>query len=108
MMTITTGTRHLQQRMEALERANEIRARRAQLKRDLKDGRKAIEEILRHPPDYLSSATIFDLLIWTPRRKHARATKLLTRCQISPSLTVGALTARQRRVLIAELQQPGS
>ena len=31
--------RSLDQRMEALKRANDIRVRRAQLKKDLKDGR---------------------------------------------------------------------
>ena len=41
--------RSLDQRMEALKRANEIRVRRAQLKKDLKDGRAHIEVVLRDP-----------------------------------------------------------
>ena len=36
---VAAPERSLVQRMEALERANEIRTRRAQLKRDLKGGR---------------------------------------------------------------------
>ena len=36
--------RSLDQRMEALKRANDIRVRRARLKKDLKDGRVQIEQ----------------------------------------------------------------
>ena len=45
--------RSLVQRMEALQRANDIRTRRAQLKRDLKAGRQPIDKLLLEPPDYL-------------------------------------------------------
>ena len=41
--------RSLDQRMDALRRANEIRVRRAQLKKDLKAGNVQIEEILSTP-----------------------------------------------------------
>src|SRR5205807_4432092 len=43
--------RSLDQRMEALKRANDIRVRRARLKKDLKDGRVRIEQILSNPPE---------------------------------------------------------
>jgi hypothetical protein len=108
--TMTSGTSpgRLQQQMEALGRANAVRTKRAALKRDLTGGRRQIEEVLRHPPEYLASATILDLLIWTPKRKRTKANRVLLRCHISPSRTVGALTERQRRVIIAELDRPGS
>ena len=48
------------QRMDALKRANDIRVKRAQLKRDLKDGQASIEEILRKPPEYVATAKVFD------------------------------------------------
>ncbi len=41
-----TPERSLAQRMEALQRANEIRSHRAQLKRDLKSGRTSIVQLL--------------------------------------------------------------
>ena len=107
-MTATTSSRRLEQRLEALERANEIRTLRAQLKRDLKGGRKAIEDVLTQPPEYLATASILDLLIWTPKRKRIKANRVLRRCQITPSRTVGALTERQRQIIIAELHRPGS
>ena len=42
------------QRMEALRRANEVRSRRARLKRDLKAGRQTIHVLLLEPPAYLA------------------------------------------------------
>ena len=42
--------RSLAQRMDALQRANEIRSKRAQLKRDLKGSRASIHQLLLDPP----------------------------------------------------------
>jgi hypothetical protein len=50
--------RSLDQRMEALKRANDIRVRRARLKKDLKDGHVQIEQILSNPPEYVSTAKV--------------------------------------------------
>ena len=44
--SLAAPERSLVQRMEALQRANDIRSRRAQLKRDLKAGRQPIYELL--------------------------------------------------------------
>ena len=52
----TAPVRSLDQRMEALARANDIRVRRAQLKKDLKNGKVQIDEILDDPPEYVSTA----------------------------------------------------
>ena len=59
--------RSLDQRMEALKRANDIRVRRARLKKDLKDGRVQIEGILLDPPEYVSTAKVFDMLMAVPK-----------------------------------------
>jgi hypothetical protein len=103
--TIAAPSQRRQQQLEALARGNDVRSRRAQLKRDLKAGRRPIEEVLANPPAYLSSATILDLLIATPKRRRIKANKVLLRCRISPSRTIGALTERQRRVIVSELQR---
>ena len=58
--------RSLTQRMDALKRANEIRTRRARLKRDLKAGRTQIHGLLLDPPEYLLTAKVFDLLLAVP------------------------------------------
>ncbi len=92
--------RSLDQRMDALRRANDIRVKRAQLKKDLKDGRVQIEEILRDPPEYVETAKVFDILMAVPKFGRVKATRLLNQCRISQSKTVGGLSERQRAELI--------
>ena len=92
--------RSLDQRMEALKRANDIRVRRAQLKKDLKDGSVQIEEVLRTPPAYVETAKVFDILMAVPKFGRVKAAKLLNQCRISQSKTVGGLSERQRGELI--------
>jgi hypothetical protein len=95
--------RSLVQRMEALQRANDIRTRRAQLKRDLKAGRKHVLPLVDHPPDYLETMKAFDLLLATPKYGRVKANSVLGRCRIAPSKTLGALSIRQRRDMILVL-----
>src|ERR1700686_834269 len=97
--------RSLMQRMEALQRANDIRSRRAQLKRDLKAGRQPIDELLLAPPEYLETAKVFDLLLAVPKYGRVKVNKILTQCKISPSKTVGGLSERQRRELVAFMRR---
>lgn len=92
--------RSLDQRMEALKRANDIRVRRAQLKKDLKDGSVQIEQVLRQPPPYVETAKVFDILMAVPKFGRVKAAKLLNQCRISQSKTVGGLSERQRGELI--------
>jgi hypothetical protein len=92
--------RSLVQRMDALQRANEIRVRRAELKRAIKAGRVALADVLLSPPDYAETAKVFDLLLAAPRFGRVRANKLLVQARISPSKTVGGLSSRQREELV--------
>ena len=92
--------RSLDQRMEALRRANDIRVQRAKLKKNLKDGRVSIEEILREPPEYVSTAKVFDMLMAVPKFGRVKAARFLNQCRISQSKTVGGLSERQRAELI--------
>ena len=92
--------RSLDQRMEALKRANDIRVRRAQLKKDLKSGRARIEEILRDPPEYVETAKVFDMLMAVPKFGRVKAARFLNQARISQSKTVGGLSDRQRSELI--------
>ena len=92
--------RSLDQRMEALKRANDIRVRRARLKKDLKDGRAQIEAILDDPPEYVSTAKVFDMLMAVPKFGRVKAARFLNQCRISQSKTVGGLSERQRAELI--------
>ena len=93
--------RSLDQRMEALKRANDIRVRRAQLKKDLKDGRAQIEDILLDPPEWVETAKVFDMLMAVPKLGRVKAARLLNSCRISQSKTVGGLSERQRAELVS-------
>ena len=98
---IAAPERSLVQRMDALQRANTVRSRRAQLKRDLKAGRTPIHELLLSPPEYLETAKVFDLLLAVPKYGRVKVNKILSQCKISPSKTVGGLSERQRTELVA-------
>lgn len=100
----TAPERSLNQRMEALQQANEIRSRRATLKRDLKAGRASIDKLLEDPPKYVETAKVFDMLLAVPKYGRVKANKILSNCSVSPSKTIGGLTARQRNELIASLR----
>jgi hypothetical protein len=86
--------------MEALKRANDIRVKRAKLKKDLKSGDVSIEQILRDPPAFVSTAKVFDMLMAVPKFGRVKAQRLLNQCRISQSKTVGGLSDRQRQELI--------
>ena len=100
-----TPERSFHQRMDALARANEIRSQRAQLKRDLKAGRYSIHQLLLNPPPYLETAKVFDMLLAVPKYGRVKVNKILTQCRISPSKTIGGLSERQRRELVALMRR---
>ena len=100
-----TPGRSLDQRIDALSRANEVRALRAQLKRDLKAGRVSIGALLLDPPPYLESAKVFDMLLALPKYGRVKATKILHSCRVSPSKTFGGLSERQRAELAGRLDR---
>lgn len=92
--------RSFDQRMEALRRANDIRSRRAKLKKDLKAGRVNFEELLMNPPEYLLTAKVFDMLLAVPKYGRVKTQRVLNQCRISPSKTIGGLSERQRTELV--------
>lgn len=89
--------RTLIQRMEALTKANDIRVRRAVLKRDLKAGRKLLIPLLLNPPAYIETMKLFDLVLACPKYGRVKVNKILARARVSPSKAVGGLSDRQRR-----------
>lgn len=99
--TSITPIRTLEQRLDALRRANEIRSRRARLKKDLKNGTVKIDQILGDPPDFIRTAKVVDILLAVPNCGKVKSAKLLNHCRISPNKTVGGLSERQRRELTA-------
>ena len=97
--------RSLTQRMDALKRANEIRTRRARLKRDLKAGRTKIQGLLLDPPGYILTAKVFDLMLAVPKYGRVKVNRILNHCRISPSKTIGGLSERQRNELVSYLRR---
>ena len=91
--------------MDALGKANEVRARRAQLKRDLKTGRVSIGALLLDQPPYLETAKVVDMLLVLPKIGRVKATKILQSCGVSPSKTFGGLSERQRAELAGHLHR---
>jgi len=59
----------LDQRLRALRQANEIRSRRAALKKELASGQVRIEDVLARPPDYAKTAQVQDLLLALPKEE---------------------------------------
>lgn len=91
--------------MRALQRANDIRTRRAQLKRDLKAGKANVDRLLLDPPEWVESAKVFDMILAVPKYGRVKANKILGQCRISPSKTIGGLSQRQRAELVQMLRR---
>lgn len=93
-------SRSLDQRMDALRRANDVRVKRAQLKKDLKNGKVQVEAILSDPPEYVGTAKVVDMLMAVPKFGRVKAARFLSQCRISPSKTIAGLSDRQREELV--------
>lgn len=108
MVAVRSGTavvpnRSLDQRMDALKRANGIRTQRAKLKKDLKAGRVKISVLILDPPEWLLTCRLFDLLLATPKYGRVKTNRVMNLCRVSPSKTLGGMTERQRKELVTQL-----
>ena len=97
----TAPARSLDQRMDALTRANMVRSQRATLKAELKRGAVGIRDVLAAPPEFLLTAKVIDVLMAAPKCGRVKSAKIIEQCRISPSKTVGGLSDRQRIELLA-------
>lgn len=91
------------QHLQALERANETRVARAELKRRIASGEIFAASVLLEPPAEARNWPVGSLLIAQRRWGTKRTRKLLERHQISELKPLGALTERQRRLLAGAL-----
>ncbi|HWG08141.1 MAG TPA: hypothetical protein VN672_03935 [Solirubrobacteraceae bacterium] len=90
--------------MLALQRANEVRLARAELKRKVSmDAIDAAEVILACPWEAQSMA-VADLLMSQRRWGQTRCRKFLAQIPMSEKKTIGSMTDRQRRTLAALLR----
>ncbi|MBF6621273.1 MAG: hypothetical protein ITG02_13725 [Patulibacter sp.] len=94
------------QRNAALARANEIRIARAALKREIAAGERLPAEVIAECPAEAHSMPVAELIGAQHRWGEARTLRLLRRAELSETKPLGHLTPRQRRALIACLEQP--
>jgi hypothetical protein len=93
--------------MDALQIANDIRMRRAQLKRDLRAGRCRAIDVIADPPEYAMTMKLVVVLLATPRIAEVKAYRVLRLTDTSPSKTLGGLSPRQRAAVIGALSGAG-
>jgi hypothetical protein len=97
--TIARGPQY----MRALERANEVRLARADLKRRVADGELSAADVILSAPWEVESMAVADLLMSQRRWGHTRCRKFLAGIPMSETKTIGSMTERQRRTLSATL-----
>jgi hypothetical protein len=90
--------------MRALERANEVRLARAQLKRRIALGDIDVAEVLVRCPWEAQSMAVADLLMSQRRWGQTRCRKCLAQVPVSEKKTIGSMTDRQRQTLAGLLR----
>jgi len=101
MNAIATDAPPYPQYMRALERANEVRVARAELKRGVAFGDVDAAEVILYCPWEARSMTVSELLICQHSWGASRCRKILGLLPISERKTVGSMTDRQRHALAA-------
>lgn len=89
----------IEQRDAALQRANDIRLGRAQIKREIYDGTVTICDVLETQLDIMDSMTIFQLLTAQKGWSTVRYYKFMQPFAISPERKLRELTRRERMKL---------
>lgn len=98
---IAAPPRNLDQRLDALKRANDVRVKRAHLKRVMTRERAMLT--VKRPPKYAETMTVHALLLSVPGLGPVKVNRLMLELAISHRKTLGGLSERQRRVLAQEL-----
>jgi hypothetical protein len=94
------------QHMRALEEANRVRLARSDLKRRIGRGDVTVDRVIEECPWEARTMAIAELLRSQHRWGGARCRRFLNTAQIPERKQVGALTARQRDILIRSLSGP--
>jgi hypothetical protein len=102
-MNATTTVVGGPQCMRALQRANEVRLARAELKRQIAEGTVSAAEVILRCPSPIEKMTVSELLMSQRRWGRTRCRQYLSAVPLSETKTVGSMTDRQRRALAAML-----
>jgi hypothetical protein len=96
-----------EQHLRALERANQVRLARAELKRQIAAEEISASQVILDCPWQASSMSISDLLMCQRRWGRARCRRLLVSLGVPENKQIGTLTQRQRSALSAVLSAKG-
>jgi hypothetical protein len=86
--------------MDALKLANEIRLRRAEIKRDLHSGKIDIRGLILNPPEEILNMTFYEMFTAQKRWGRDRTLRLFNRVRLSETLKFGALSQERRQQLV--------
>jgi hypothetical protein len=104
MNAIATAAPVGPQHMRALERANQVRLARAELKRRVAIGDIQAAEVIMECPWEADSMAVADLLMSQWRWGQTRCRKFLSQIPMSEKKTIGSMTDRQRQTLAVMLR----
>jgi hypothetical protein len=99
----TTGLTVAPQCLAALERANDVRHARAQLKRRVRAGGLAAAEVVLASPWQTRTMSVGELLMSQRGWGQVRARRLLLSLAVPENKQIGTLTERQRLAIAAVL-----
>lgn len=91
------------QHMQALQKANEVRLARAELKRHVADGAVSVREVILQCPWEAASMPVVELLLSQRRWGVTRCSKFLAQHGMPEAKSIGAMTERQRLALAAAM-----
>lgn len=92
-----------QQCMTALQEANDIRFERAQLKREINEGKVTVADVLETEPYFCDSMRVLELLCAQKRWGNVRAWKAMKQAGLGWTCKIGSVTKRQRNALLGIL-----
>lgn len=93
------------QRMAALDLANQVRRERKKLKRRLSVGQEDARQLIERPPQLIHTAPVGQVLRWLPKVGQAKATRILRELPLAPSVPMGRLSDFTRRRIVERLPQ---
>jgi hypothetical protein len=91
------------QHLEALQRANQVRRARSDLKRKIESGEMSVPQVLVACPSHAATMSISDLLMSQRWWGRTRCRRLLVSVGVPERKPVGTLTERQRTAMAAVL-----
>lgn len=104
-MEATTAGVEPPQHMRALERANQVRLARAEMKRKIGRGDLDVADVVRDLPWEMETIPLAELLTSQRRWGRTRARKFLVPLSLNENKHLGTCTSRQRRLLAMELER---